>query len=168
MLKPERIRTLSLGSEAVDAGSGRRERTTTEVMVELRRHWESTSLPIMPVEPVSIIFMLRMRFSGASSEGGGGGGSNLSERRRVEENLYFISKGRSDQRWRYYKQIPSSNVTINNKRPCLSYNIIISQHKPNAEDTISPTPTNTEWFIKLSWVYNVVYGRCSNYGGVNK
>ena len=51
------IKTLSFGSETED-GRARRDRTMIEVMDEWVRHCCRTTLPIEPVDPVCIIFIL--------------------------------------------------------------------------------------------------------------
>lgn len=57
-LKSSKITTLSLGLSVTEAGRGRRERATRDVMPGWSRHWERTSWPMKPVEPVRISFMV--------------------------------------------------------------------------------------------------------------
>jgi hypothetical protein len=57
-LKSFMITNLSLGSLATESGSLRRESATTDVIVGFRRHWERTSLPMKPVQPVRMNFIL--------------------------------------------------------------------------------------------------------------
>jgi hypothetical protein len=52
-----RIITFSFGDEKSEE-SGRRERTIIDVMEGFWRHCWSTALPIMPVDPVRIIFIV--------------------------------------------------------------------------------------------------------------
>jgi hypothetical protein len=51
---------VALGAEVIESGKGRRERAIREVMVGLERARWRTPVPMKPVEPVKMIFMVGM------------------------------------------------------------------------------------------------------------
>ena len=57
-LKSFMIRTFSFGSLLTESGRLLRDSAMIEVMVGLRRHCVRTSLPMKPVQPVRMNFML--------------------------------------------------------------------------------------------------------------